>query len=221
MVYDVKAQDPVTSTNLAATNIKRLVITMPIDLNILKPGDLENGVYTIYSAASLADLQEGRVTAVPAANIISTDYGSTNLAGSGTIGSVTFWVDHLSFFAVGVASPADEDKGRCFIATAAYGSYMEQHVQVLRNFRDAFLMPSRVGSAFVSFYYHYSPPIADFIAKHDALRAMVRFVLAPLVAIGYVALYTTGMQKLMILFFLFVIVTGTCLAVRRVRRLPS
>jgi len=36
---------------------------------------------------------------------------------------------------------------------------------VLRKFRDNVLLQSRPGTAFVDFYYKYSPPIADFIAK--------------------------------------------------------
>jgi Ni/Fe-hydrogenase subunit HybB-like protein len=32
-------------------------------------------------------------------------------------------------------------------------------------------------------YYKYSPPVANFIAKHDSLRAMVRISLLPIVGI--------------------------------------
>lgn len=69
----------------------------------------------------------------------------------------------------------------CFIATAAYGSYLDPHVMVLRHFRDDVLLQSDLGTVFVHFYYKYSPPIADFIAQHDTLRMLFRFALTPLI----------------------------------------
>ena len=71
--------------------------------------------------------------------------------------------------------------GGCFIATAAYGSYLDPHVMALRNFRDHILLQSELGTDFVVLYYKHSPPIADFIAEHDMLRMMMRLVLTPLI----------------------------------------
>lgn len=79
--------------------------------------------------------------------------------------------------------------GGCFIATAAFGSHLEPKVIVLKQFRDMFLLTNRVGAAFVEFYYHYSPPLADFIAQHELLRAGVRMLLYPLIAIAQLMLH--------------------------------
>jgi hypothetical protein len=69
----------------------------------------------------------------------------------------------------------------CFIATAAWGSWMDPHVVALRDFRDEVLMRSAWGRAFVGFYYRHSPPVAAFIGRHEGLRAATRAALAPVV----------------------------------------
>jgi hypothetical protein len=147
-------------------------------------------------------------------NIIATDY-----VGDGTVGSVTFWVDHLSVFGIGGGSGAGEDSGSgCFIATAAYGSYFEKHVQILRNFRDVHLLTNDWGRAFVGFYYRHSPVIANFIARHDGLRAAVRLGLAPVVGAAYVTTHTTPVQKALILILLIGVLTAGMVVILRMRR---
>jgi hypothetical protein len=64
--------------------------------------------------------------------------------------------------------------GECFIATAAYGTPAAAEINVLRQFRDEFLLRNPPGKAFVSIYYEVSPPIADFISEHEMLRIAVR-----------------------------------------------
>ncbi len=71
--------------------------------------------------------------------------------------------------------------GGCFIATAAYGNYFEAEVLVLRQFRDEQLLTNAWGREFVSFYYEYSPPIADYIRQSEALKSVVRSLLTPVV----------------------------------------
>jgi hypothetical protein len=78
--------------------------------------------------------------------------------------------------------------GSCFIATAAYGSYMEPHVKVLRDFRDRFLLSNPIGRTFVDIYYSYSPPIAEFIAKHELIRIAARWSLLPFVGASWIML---------------------------------
>jgi len=62
----------------------------------------------------------------------------------------------------------------CFIATAAYGTETASQLDILRDFRDQVLLENALGSRFVAAYYRVSPPVADFIAKSDFLRAAVR-----------------------------------------------
>lgn len=71
--------------------------------------------------------------------------------------------------------------GGCFIATAAFGSYLAPEVQILRDFRDNRLLTNPIGAAFVRLYYRLSPPAAAFIAKHETLRTAARFALTPVV----------------------------------------
>jgi hypothetical protein len=81
------------------------------------------------------------------------------------------------------------EKGGCFIATAAYGSYEEPHVQVLREFRDRMLLANPAGRTFVHWYYETSPRYATWIARHDIARAAVRMALLPVIAAAYGVLH--------------------------------
>jgi hypothetical protein len=72
--------------------------------------------------------------------------------------------------------------GTCFIATAAYGTPMAPELDYLRWYRDAVLLKHTIGKVFVWTYYHTSPPIADFIATKESLRAAVRWLLNPIVS---------------------------------------
>ncbi|MEK6301441.1 MAG: CFI-box-CTERM domain-containing protein [Acidobacteriota bacterium] len=68
-------------------------------------------------------------------------------------------------------------KGGCFIATATYGSPLVHEVMVFRQFRDEVLLASRIGRAFVDFYYFVSPPLASIISKHQRCQALTRRLL--------------------------------------------
>ena len=71
----------------------------------------------------------------------------------------------------------DSSDDWCFIATAAYGTSSTQEIDILRGFRDEFLRDSWLGNQFITNYYKYSPPLADFISERELLRTLVREVI--------------------------------------------
>ena len=77
---------------------------------------------------------------------------------------------------------------KCFIATAAFGSPLQPKVQLLRQFRDQFLVNNEWGRSFVKAYYRYSPPVAQTIEKSEFLKSVVRGLLWPLVLFADLAL---------------------------------
>jgi hypothetical protein len=106
-----------------------------------------------------------------------------------------------------VQGAGESGGGGCFIATAAFGSKFEKQVKLLRRFRDIYLMPHTIGRVFVRAYYRYSLPMADFIAKHDSLRTVVRVSLLPVVGVCWAVLkvYPLSPMALMLFFgFCFV-----------------
>ena len=80
-------------------------------------------------------------------------------------------------------------KEGCFIATAACGSPLHPYVRILRDFRDTYLMPRKIGRVLVDVYYKYSPFVAGLISKHKALKVAVRISLLPLVVFSYSMLH--------------------------------
>jgi hypothetical protein len=91
----------------------------------------------------------------------------------------------------------------CFIATAAFGSYLDPHVWVLRQFRDNVLLKSAFGSWFVAEYYRHSPPIAAVIAAHPTLRLITRIFLTPII---YGVEYPLAAAAILMLIAAFIVI---------------
>jgi hypothetical protein len=104
----------------------------------------------------------------------------------------------------------------CFIATAAYGTPMADEIQILREFRDEYMLTNPVGSTLVDIYYRVSPPIAEFITEHPRLKPIVRAGLIPAVAMSTVAVNTTPAEKIVIVGLL--VLLSVALAIWAVRR---
>lgn len=73
------------------------------------------------------------------------------------------------------------EKSWCFVATAVYNDYDHPVVLDLRIFRDTYLDKFKWGKEFISFYYNYSPGIANIIGKNKILRFLALiFLIKPL-----------------------------------------
>jgi hypothetical protein len=73
-----------------------------------------------------------------------------------------------------------EEKYECFIATAAYGTPLAEDIEVLRQFRDEYMLTNPAGRLLASLYYTYSPPMAEYISKNEGLRVITRMALEPI-----------------------------------------
>lgn len=78
-------------------------------------------------------------------------------------------------------------RGRCIIATAAYGSDLAPEVQLLRTFRDQKLLSTFAGSQFMkvfdTFYYSFSPATAEIVASNPIIAQVTHKMLLPLIHI--------------------------------------
>jgi len=85
--------------------------------------------------------------------------------------------------------------GACFIATAAYGADWQAEVQILRDFRDRYLLTNALGHWLVQAYYRVSPRAAHYLNGHAALKPVVRWILTPPTVIALFLLGSTALVK--------------------------
>lgn len=62
----------------------------------------------------------------------------------------------------------------CFIATEVYGSYSNQNVLILRDFRDKKLKKNYFGRKIIKYYYIISPTLVKLLKKYTKLRYYLR-----------------------------------------------
>ena len=72
---------------------------------------------------------------------------------------------------------SSENRGRCFIATAAFESPEAEEVKVLIQYRDQVLFFKPWGPRFIEIYQRYSPKIASILDRATALKPLVRGLL--------------------------------------------
>jgi hypothetical protein len=103
----------------------------------------------------------------------------------------------------------------CFIATAAFGTPLEKHVSILREFRDRYLLKTSTGKAFVKFYYDISPPIAGKITQNEGLRFITRCILMPFVGMAYLMITYGVTVTLFSMLFLILMMGALIWTIRR------
>ena len=81
--------------------------------------------------------------------------------------------------------------GGCLIATAAFGSEIAPEVQFLREFRDNTIINTHAGSNFMkvfnSFYYSFSPQVAEYERINTSFKELIKYSIFPLIQILHVA----------------------------------
>jgi hypothetical protein len=91
----------------------------------------------------------------------------------------------------------------CIIATAAYGSELEPHVQLLRQARDQRLLSTFAGLQFIRifdrFYYSFSPEVAEIVGSNSLLAEATRLMLSPLIQILKILIFVPATEAGMIL----------------------
>jgi len=155
----------------------------PIKIPLVNLNDPENPEYTIHGLSDTGTFY-----------FVATAYD--------IYGNESYYSNILCFGStcvVNVKATDESSGGGCFIATAAFGSKFEKPVQLLRRFRDLYLMPHNIGRVFVRAYYRHSPPMADVIASHDTLRLLVRWSLAPLIGASWMLLHFGAVPTLLLM----------------------
>ena len=76
--------------------------------------------------------------------------------------------------------------GGCLIATATFDSELAPQVQKLREIRDSKLLSTESGSQFIehfnSFYYSFSPIVADYERENPVFKEMIKIGITPMLS---------------------------------------
>ncbi|MDP2667716.1 MAG: CFI-box-CTERM domain-containing protein [Nitrosopumilaceae archaeon] len=86
----------------------------------------------------------------------------------------------------GEIPPALTGGGGCLIATVTYGTELAPQVQMLREIRDKSVLGTQTGTAFMSafnsFYYSFSPAVADLERQNPMFKEIVKIVITPMIS---------------------------------------
>lgn len=156
---------------------------------VVAPGDIDasdTDIQAFLNAATCSDAIAGDLTISNDAQLIfpwremtTVSFSCEDVAGNTSAFSSTVTINARTD--TGNVTGSSSGSG-CFIAKAAYGSWLAPEVSVLQKFRDDYLLPNKPGQIFVKSDYHYSPPLADVVATEPILATLItRGALAPFV----------------------------------------
>ncbi len=167
-----------------------------------------NGVAALYGGSSTTTVAPTTTTTTvtpttTVAPTTTTTVASTTTTTTTVAPTTTTTVDTTTTEMTTVAPSGGNSGGGggCFIATAAFGSPMEHHVQILRDFRDRCLLDYKLGQKFVNIYYQASPHIAERISKSETLRLLTRWFLIPVIGVAYLTIKFGIMIAILIITF--------------------
>lgn len=106
-----------------------------------------------------------------------------------------------------VSFPDLPDTNGCFIATAAYGHYSAEEVQLLRTFRNRYLLTNAPGRSFVAWYYRHSPEWVKTLEEQSWAKPAVRLALLPVIGIAGFTLNTPTYVKWLVVVVLFMLLS--------------
>lgn len=167
-------------------------------MDITKPRiNLENSTDAITSAPLLTTTAVSSITSSSASsggNV--TDDGAVDVTARGVCWSPS-------------ADPTTGDS--CTTDGTGTGSFTSAVTGLIPNavYHVRAYATNSIGKSLVIFYYKYSPPMADYISRHDSLRAIVRIFLLPVVGMSWIALKFGPASTLGLLLLLFALMSAT------------
>jgi hypothetical protein len=147
---------------------------LEIDLATSVPG-FEKSYYSSTSPAAVEGLENGKKYAV------FIQYAMDGLIFSECVMATP--VENLTLGELNDEKPGEQSDRNCFVATAAYGSPLDERLDQLRWFRDHILMPMPGGARLVAWYYDVGPSAATFVESREYLKFAVRTLLWPFVTL--------------------------------------
>ncbi|MDW8245194.1 MAG: CFI-box-CTERM domain-containing protein [Sandaracinaceae bacterium] len=140
------------------------------------------------NAASLDNVALVVPTDVPPGQVVEVDFGGLSY-------ERRYWIGVRALDACNASSPIAVAEyvtppvqfttvSPCFIATAAYGTPLAKEIDVLRRFRDRYLITNPLGARFVDWYYNeFGPPMAFWVSLSESRRELVRNLITPIVRV--------------------------------------